>query len=73
MLYVLWDQRGVVYYHMGRRVNAEQLIDLNRSLLEKWSEFRKRQHKVIFLHDDAPKWVRYTLEALSWEVLPHVT
>ena len=33
------------------------------------------QHKVIFLQDNAPshtaKPVRDTLEALSWEVLPH--
>jgi len=51
------------------------LIDLNRSLLKKRSEHQKRQHKVIFLHDNAPshtaKPVRDTLEAFSWEVLPH--
>jgi len=51
------------------------LIDLNRSLLKKRPEHQKRQHKVIFLHDNAPshtaKSVRDTLEALSWEVLSH--
>ena len=51
------------------------MIDLNRSLLKKRSEYQKRQHKVIFFHDNAPshtaKPVRDTLETLSWEVLPH--
>jgi len=63
----------------GETVNTkryqQQLIDLNRSLLEKRPEYQKRQHKVIFLHDNAPshtaKPVRDTLEALSWEVLAH--
>ena len=37
---------------------------------------QKRQHIVIFLHDNAPsqttaKPIRDTLEALSWKVLPH--
>ena len=48
---------------------------MNRLLLEKRPEYRKRQHKIIFLHDNAPshtaKPVRDTLEALSWEVLAH--
>jgi len=48
---------------------------LNRSLLKKRSKYQKRQHKVIFLHDNAPshtaKPVRDTLEALNWEILPH--
>jgi len=29
------------------------LIDLNRSLLKKRPEYQKRQHKVIFLYDNA--------------------
>jgi len=53
----------------------QQLIDLNCSLLKKRPKYQKRQHKVIFLHDNAPshmaKPVRDTLEAFSWEVLPH--
>ena len=53
----------------------QQLTDLNRSQLEKMPEYRKRQHKVIFLHDNATshtaKLVRDTLEALNWEVLFH--
>jgi len=71
----------VVYYELlkpGETINTkcyqQQLIDLNRSLLKKRSEYHKRQHKVIFLHDNAPSHtaIRDTLEALSWEVLPHV-
>jgi len=72
----------VIYYDLlkpGKTINTkryqQQLIDLNRSLLKKRPEYQKRQHKVIFLHDNAPshtaKPVRDTLEALSWEVLPH--
>ena len=49
------------------------MIDLN--LLKKRPEYQKRQHKIIFLHDNAPshttKPVRDTLEVLSWEVIPH--
>jgi len=47
----------------------QQLIDLNRLLLKKRSKYQKRQHKVIFLHDNTPshtaKPVRDTLETLS--------
>ena len=78
MLCVWWNQKGV--YELlkpSETVNTkryqQQLIDLNRSLLKKRPEYQKRQHK-IFLHDNAShtaKPVRDTLEALSWEVLPH--
>ena len=82
MLCVWWDQKGVVYYELlkpNETVNTkryqQQLFDLNRSLLEKRPEYQKRQHKVFFLHDNAPshkaKPGRDTLQALSWEVLPH--
>ena len=62
MLCVWWDQKDVgVYYELlkpGETVNTkryqQQLIDLNRSLLKKRSEYQKRQHKVIFLYDNAP-------------------
>jgi len=84
MLCVWWDQKSVVYYELlkpGETINTkcyqQQLIDLNCSLLKKRPEYQKRQHKVIFLHDNAPshtaKPVRDTLEALSWEVLPYAT
>lgn len=82
MLCVWWDQKGVVYYELlkpGETVNADryrqQIINLNRALLQKRPEYQKRQHKVILLHDNAPshraKPVQETLEALSWEVLSH--
>ena len=52
----------------------QQLIDLNRALQEIRPEYQKRQHKVIFRHDNAPshkaKTVQNTLEALNWELLP---
>ena len=77
---VWWYQRGVVHYELlkpGETVNNKRyqqlLTELNRSLLEKRPEYRNRQHKVIFLRDNAPshmtKLVRDTLEALGWEVL----
>ena len=77
-----WVQWGVICYELlkpGETINTkhyqQQLTDLNRSLLEKRSEPRKRQHKVISLHDNAPshtiKLVRDTLQTLNWEVLLH--
>nr|AAC16610.1 transposase [Drosophila simulans]AAC16611.1 transposase [Drosophila simulans]AAC16615.1 transposase [Drosophila simulans] len=82
MLCVWWDQSGVIYYELlkpGETVNTaryqQQLINLNRALQRKRPEYQKRQHKVIFLHDNAPshtaRAVRDTLETLNWEVLPH--
>ena len=56
-----WDQKGVIYYKLlkpGVTVNTnryqQQMIDLNRALQEKRPDYRRRQHKVIFLHDNAP-------------------
>ena len=79
MLCVWWHQRGVVCYEVlkpGEMVNVkryqQQLTDLNRSLLEKRPEYRKR-HEVIFfmtmLHYKrstrlATRW------KVGWEVLP---
>jgi len=61
MLYVWWDQKDVVYYEFlkpGETVNTDryrqQMINLNRTLLQKRPEYQKRQHKVIFLDDTAP-------------------
>ena len=79
------EERGtwnVIYYELlkpGEKVNPEryrqQMIDLNQGLLEKRSEYKKRQHKVILLHDNAPshtaKPVKETIEAFSWEILSH--
>ena len=48
---------------------------MNQALREKRPEYRKRQHKVILLHDDAPsrtaKPVKETIEAFGWEILSH--
>jgi len=67
------------YWSLAKRLIPNAInnnwFDLNRSLLKKRPEYQKRQHKVIFLYDNAPshtaKPVRDTLEALSWKVLPH--
>lgn len=82
MLCVWWDQEGIIYYELlkvGETVNADrykqQLIDLNRVMLRKRPQYQKRQHKVIFLHDNAPshtsKSVKDLLSAMSWDVLQH--
>ena len=79
------EERGtwnVIYYELlkpGETVNTEryrqQMIDLNQALREKPTEYQKRQHKVILLHDNAPshtaKPVKETIEAFSWEILSH--
>ena len=73
---------NVIYYELlkpGGTVNTEryrqQMIDLNQALREKRPEYKKRQHKVILLHDNAPshtaKPVKETIEAFSWEILSH--
>ena len=57
MLCVWWDQKGVVYYKLlkpGETVNTA--INNNWSI---WTvrflkNDQKRQHKIIFLHDNAP-------------------
>ena len=61
----------------GETVNnkhyQQQLINLNHFLLEKRAEYRRRQHKIIFLRDTVSwhtaKPVRNTLKVLSWKVL----
>ena len=51
------------------------MIDLNRELQEKRPDYRRRQNKVIFLHDNAQshtaKRVKETVEKFSWEILAH--
>jgi len=51
------------------------MINLNQVLCKKRSEYQKRQHKVILLHDNAPsdtaKLVKETIEAFGWEILSH--
>ena len=79
---VWWDQKGVIYYELlklGETVNTnryqQQMIGFNRALQEKRPDYQRRQHKVIFLYDNAPsniaKWVKETIETFSWEILAH--
>ena len=53
------------------------MIDLHRELQEKRPDYRRRQHKVIFLNDNAlshtAKRVKETIETFSWEILAHAT
>ena len=57
----------------GEIVQTKQATNLSRFLLENRPEYRKREHSVIFLHDNVPGHtenpVRGTLETFSWEVL----
>ena len=76
------DQKGFIYYELlkpGETVNTnryqQQMIDLNRALQEKRPDYRRSQHKVISLHDNAPshtaKRVKEMIETFSWEILAH--
>jgi len=81
MLCIWWDQVGVVYYQLqsSQSINAEryqrQLLNLNRTLKERRTQYIKRHDKVILLHDNArshvAESVKEILEALEWDVLPH--
>ncbi|GFY35558.1 mariner Mos1 transposase [Trichonephila clavipes] len=82
MLYIFWDQEGPIYYELlkpGKTINndhyKQQLLNLNDSILEKREQYKKRQHKVIFLDDNAPshrvKPTKDIVKALSWEPLAH--
>ena len=74
--FVDWDQKGVIYYELlkpGETANTnryqQQTIDLNRALQEKRPDYRRRQHKVIFLLDNSPsrtaKRLKETIETFS--------
>ncbi|GFV48938.1 mariner Mos1 transposase [Trichonephila clavipes] len=59
MLCIFWDHEGPIYYELlkpGETVNTDrykqQLLNLNDA--EKREQYKKRQHKVIFLDDNAP-------------------
>lgn len=82
LLCIFWDQSGIVWYELlkqGETVSGpiyqRQLADLNRALREKRPEYQARQHKVIFLDDNAPahrtKATRDLVDSYSWEALPH--
>ncbi|GFX91089.1 mariner Mos1 transposase [Trichonephila clavipes] len=61
MLCIFWDQEGSIYYELlthGKTVITDhykqQLLNLNNAILEKLEQYKKRQHKVIFLDNNAP-------------------
>ncbi|GFW35873.1 mariner Mos1 transposase [Trichonephila clavipes] len=61
MLCTFWDQEGPIYYELlkpGETVNTDRykklLLSLNDAILEKREQYKRRQHKVIFLDDNAP-------------------
>ncbi|GFX75928.1 mariner Mos1 transposase [Trichonephila clavipes] len=63
MMCIFWDQEGPIYYELlkpGETVNTDrykrQLLNLNDAILEKREQCKKRQHKVIFLDDNAPSY-----------------
>ena len=82
MLCIWWDQKGVLYHELlkpGETVNTlrycQQMVNLNRALIEKRPEWATRHGKVILQQDNIPshtaKAVRNTISALGWEILPH--
>jgi [histone H3]-lysine36 N-dimethyltransferase SETMAR len=82
LLCIFWDQRGVIWYDLlkpGQTVTSQryrqQLTGLNNALLEKRPEYQTRQHKVIFLDDNAPPHraaaTKNKVTQLKWEQLPH--
>ncbi|GFX16354.1 mariner Mos1 transposase [Trichonephila clavipes] len=82
MLCIFWDQEGPIYYELlkpGETVNTDpykqELLNLNDAILKKREQYKKRQHKVIFLDDNAPnhraKPTTVIIKALDWEPLAH--
>ncbi|GFY14941.1 mariner Mos1 transposase [Trichonephila clavipes] len=76
------DQEEPIYYELlkpGGTVNIDrykqQLLNLNDAILEKREQYEKRQHKVIFLDDDAPshrvKPTECIVKELGWDPLAH--
>ena len=67
------DQKDVIYYELlkpGETVNTEhyrqQMINLNQALCEKRPEYKKRQHKMILLHDNAPSHTAKLVKETIW-------
>ena len=82
MLYIWWDQKGVLYYELlkpGETINGEryrtQIIRFKRAIAEKRPEYAIRHEVIIFHHDNARPYVaipvKNYLENSGWEVLPH--
>ncbi|GFY10710.1 mariner Mos1 transposase [Trichonephila clavipes] len=55
MLCIFWDQEGPIYYEK----------------LEKREQYKKRQHNVIFLDDNAPCHRAKPTKDIGWEPLAH--
>ncbi|GFU06679.1 mariner Mos1 transposase [Trichonephila clavipes] len=60
MLCIFWDQERPIYYKLlksGETVNTDpykqELLNLNDAIFEKHEQYKKWQHKVIFLNDNA--------------------
>ncbi|GFW15571.1 mariner Mos1 transposase [Trichonephila clavipes] len=79
---IFWDQKVLIYYELlkpGETVNTnrckQQLFNLNDAILEKREQYKKRQHNVIFLDDNAPshraKPTKDIVKALGLESLAH--
>ncbi|GFU54181.1 mariner Mos1 transposase [Trichonephila clavipes] len=82
MICISWDQERPIYYELlklGETMNTDsykqQLLNLNVTILEKREQYKKRQHKVIFLDDNAPshraKTTKNIVKVLGWEPLAH--
>ncbi|GFY35602.1 mariner Mos1 transposase [Trichonephila clavipes] len=82
ILCIFWDREGPIYYELlkpGETINTDrykqQLLNLNDAILEKREQ--KRQHKVIFLDDNAPshraKPTKVIVKELGWEPLAYAT
>ncbi|GFX91543.1 mariner Mos1 transposase [Trichonephila clavipes] len=78
MLCIFWDQEAPIYYELlkpDETVNTDrykqQLLNFNDAILEKREQYKKRQHKVNFLDDNAPshraKPTKDIVKALGWE------
>ena len=81
MLYIWWDQFGVVYYELLKPNETitgafyrTQLMRLSRALKEKRAHYYFRHDKIL-LHNNARPHVavqvKTYLETLKWEVLSH--
>ncbi|GFX22806.1 mariner Mos1 transposase [Trichonephila clavipes] len=82
MLCIFWNQEGPIYYELlkpSETINIDrykqQLLNLNDAILEKREQYKKQQHKVIFIDDNAPrnraKLTKDIVMALGWEPLAH--
>ncbi|GBP05812.1 Mariner Mos1 transposase [Eumeta japonica] len=82
MLWIWWDQLGVMYYELLNSsvtitgtLYRTQLMRLSRVLKEKRPQYYSRYDKIILLQDNALPCVtapvKNYLKTLDWEVLPH--